>query len=403
MTPLAGHEKTAIKANFETFTEQTGIEVVVKSQRSDEETWRLASDPDDADILEIPQPGAIRELASGKVMDLTRYLDRDELEMTQSPYLTSLVSLGDDGSWPSTSGPVYGLWSKLDAKSLVWFNIAAFDRLGQGVPETWDELVTISDQIVANDDTPWCIYVESGAASGWPATDIIESALLRSEGPEFYDEWSFHEIDFDHPAVVAAVRRVGELVFTPEYLDRSPAAAAQTAFFDGPITLAQEPPGCMFVPMASFAPSMTGSGAGEVIDAFDFPTIDPRYSETMVGGGTYVVAVTDRPEVRAAMEFIASPDYGHASVEAGIGYIPANTRFDLDAIPNATERRIAELTHAALLSDGFRFDASDLMPVEVGAGTFWAGMVDWFDDGPEALDDIMADIEAGWPDDEPAG
>ncbi len=123
----------------------------------------------------------------------------------------------------------------------------------------------------------------------------------------------------------------------------------------------------------------------------------------MVGAGRYVVAVTDHPEVRAVMEFIASSHYGHASAEAGIGYIPANTRFGLDAIPNPTERRIAELTHAALVSDGFRFDASDMMPREVGGGTFWAGMIDWFVDGPEALDDIMADIEATWPDDEPAG
>ncbi len=44
-----------------------------------------------------------------------------------------------------------------------------------------------------------------------------------------------------------------------------------------------------------------------------------------------------------------------------------------------------------------------MMPREVGGGTFWAGMIDWFVDGPEALDDIMADIEATWPDDEPAG
>jgi alpha-glucoside transport system substrate-binding protein len=395
--------KAAIQANFELFTEQTGIEVVIRVHRRDEITDELAFDPDDTDIIEISQPGAIPKIAPGNVMDLTRYLDRDELELTQSPYLTSLVSLGDDGSWPSTSGPVYGVWDKLEAKSLVWFNIAAFDRLGQGVPETWDELVAISDQIVANGDTPWCIYIESGPASGWPATDIIESALLRSEGPELYDEWSFHEIDFDHPAVVAAVRRVGELVFPPEYLDRSPAAAAQTPLPEGILTLAQEPAGCTFVPLASFAPSITASGAGEVIDAFDFPTIDPQYSATMVGAGSFVVAVTDRPEVRAVMEFIASPDYGRAGVEAGIGFIPANTGFDLDKIPNATERRIAELTHAALVADGFRFDASDLMPVEVGAGTFWEGMVDWFVDGPEALDDIMAAIEESWPDVESTG
>ena len=393
----------AIQANFEPFTEQTGIDVVIKAARRDADTFQLALDADGADIIEISQPGAIPKIAPGNVMDLTRYLDRDVLEVTQSPYLTSLVSLGDDGSWPSTSGAVYGVWNKLDAKSLVWFNIAAFDRLGQGVPETWDELVAISDQIVANGDTPWCVYIESGPASGWPANDIIESAVLRSEGPEFYDQWFFHEIDFDHPAVIAAVRRVGDLVFTPEYLDRSPAAAAQTPLGEGVLTLEQESPGCTFVPLGSFAPKIIASAAGEVIDVFDFPTIDPQYSDTMVGAGAYVVAVTDRPEVRAVMEFIASPDYGHASVEADIGFIPANTRFDLDAIPNATERRIAELTHAALVADGFRFDASDMMPVEVGTGTFWAGMVDWFVDGPEALDDIMAGIEASWPYNEPAG
>ncbi len=391
----------AMQANFELFTEQTGIEVVVRAKRGDA-SLRDVVDPD-ADILQLVQPGMMPVIAPGNVMDLTRYLDRDELERTQSPYLTSLLSLSLDRSWPSTSGPVYGLWEGLDAKSLVWYNIAAVDRLGQKAPETWDELMAISDRIVASGRTPWCIFIESGNASGWPVTDIIESALLRSEGPDFYDDWSFHEIDFDHPAVVAAVRRVGELVFTPEYLDRSPAAAAQTPFQEAPLALAQEPEGCTFVPSASFTPSIAGSGAGETIDALAFPTIDPQYSETMVGAGRYVIAVTDRPEVRAVMEFIASPDYGHASAEAGIGYIPANTRFGLDAIPNPTERRIAELTRAALVSDGFRFDASDMMPREVGGGTFWAGMIDWFVDGPEALDDIMAGIEATWPDDEPAG
>jgi alpha-glucoside transport system substrate-binding protein len=81
-----------------------------------------------------------------------------------------------------------------------------------------------------------------------------------------------------------------------------------------------------------------------------------------------------------------------------MGFSPANTRHDLDTIPNESERWIAELVRSALVADGFRFDASDLMPTEVGAGTFWAGMVDWFVDGPDSLDGIMADIEANWPD-----
>ncbi|MEO8262858.1 MAG: carbohydrate ABC transporter substrate-binding protein, partial [Pseudolysinimonas sp.] len=43
----------------------------------------------------------------------------------------------------------------------------------------------------------------------------------------------------------------------------------------------------------------------------------------------------------------------------------------------------------------FRFDASDLMPGVVGAGTFWTGMVDWING--TSTDDVLDAIEASWP------
>ena len=44
----------------------------------------------------------------------------------------------------------------------------------------------------------------------------------------------------------------------------------------------------------------------------------------------------------------------------------------------------------------FRFDASDLMPGEVGAGSFWKGMTDWVS-GAADLDTVLAEIDASWP------
>ena len=67
--------------------------------------------------------------------------------------------------------------------------------------------------------------------------------------------------------------------------------------------------------------------------------------------------------------------------------------FDASAYPDETTRKIAELVGSA---DVFRFDASDLMPAEVGAGTFWTGMVDWTT-GAKNTDEVTADIEASWP------
>ena len=43
-----------------------------------------------------------------------------------------------------------------------------------------------------------------------------------------------------------------------------------------------------------------------------------------------------------------------------------------------------------------RFDGSDLMPGEVGAGSFWKGMTDYVS-GATDLDTTMQEIDAAWP------
>ena len=48
---------------------------------------------------------------------------------------------------------------------------------------------------------------------------------------------------------------------------------------------------------------------------------------------------------------------------------------------------------AGLVADAtsVRFDASDLMPGEVGSGSFWKGMTDYFS-GAADLDTVLAEI-----------
>ena len=43
-----------------------------------------------------------------------------------------------------------------------------------------EELIALSDQMVADGNTPWCIGVESGNATGWTATDWMEDIMLRT-------------------------------------------------------------------------------------------------------------------------------------------------------------------------------------------------------------------------------
>ena len=46
---------------------------------------------------------------------------------------------------------------------------------------------------------PWCVGAESGGATGWVLTDWIEDIMLRTAGPDVYDQWVAHEIPFNDP------------------------------------------------------------------------------------------------------------------------------------------------------------------------------------------------------------
>ena len=101
---------------------------------------------------------------------------------------------------------------------MVWYPKDDFDAANYEVPETWDDLIALSDQIVDDGGTPWCIGLESGGDSGWPATDWMEDIMLRTAGGDVYDQWYKHEIPFNDDAVKAAGERFGEILFTDGYV-----------------------------------------------------------------------------------------------------------------------------------------------------------------------------------------
>jgi alpha-glucoside transport system substrate-binding protein len=74
-----------------------------------------------------------------------------------------------------------------------------------------------------------------------------------------------------------------------------------------------------------------------------------------------------------------------------------NRGFDVANYPPVW-RSTAEELKAALAADSFRFDASDLMPPEIGEDLFWKAMVTYATEGPDSLDGILAQLDAAWPD-----
>ena len=406
--PLLGTQVTLFGGNdpervalfedeFAEFTARTGIDVrLVGNPLVDDYVTQSIAEGDPPDIAVVPQPGTIRDFASeGLLIDLARYRDVEDLKDDQSPYLVSLGTVGDDGSWPASEGSTYGAFVNLNLKSLVWYPEPELRTEGYAPPRTWDELIELSDRLVRDGHTAWCMGWESGGASGWPGTDWIENLLLKGAGPQAYDQWTFHEIPFASAPVREAFERLGQILFTDGYV----AEGAIEQYFG----LAQrpmvkvDPPGCWLHQFPDFAAGFVPSGsAGTTTDIVPFPSIgDP--SSAVVGAGDMIGVFSDRPEVREVVRYMLSSEYGEQLTQT-TPLISANRRFDASNY-DPFERRQAELIDAALQTDSFRFDASDLMPPPVGNDLFWDAMMRYAREGPESLDTILAELDAAWPDD----
>jgi alpha-glucoside transport system substrate-binding protein len=74
------------------------------------------------------------------------------------------------------------------------------------------------------------------------------------------------------------------------------------------------------------------------------------------------------------------------------GYLSPHQGVDLSIYPNALSRSQVEILRQA---KAIRFDASDMMPSEVGTGTFWSGMVNYVS-GADG-ETVLQEIENSWP------
>ena len=73
------------------------------------------------------------------------------------------------------------------------------------------------------------------------------------------------------------------------------------------------------------------------------------------------------------------------------GFLTAHAGVNLATYADDSSRAQGEILQNATT---FRFDASDLMPGEIGAGAFWTGMVDYVTGTPAA--DVAKGIQDRW-------
>lgn len=369
------------------FEEKTGIKVIYEGSKDFETLISVRVEGGNApDIAGLPQPGLMANFAAkGKLVPVW-------------PSLSALLDKNYAPVWRelgSYEGTTYGIFHRVNAKSFVWYPKKAWEKAGYVPPTTWDELNRLMDRMVADGHTPWAVGIEAGGATGWVGTDWIEDIMLRTAGPDAYDKWVSGEMPFNAPEVKAAFEVLGKIWLNPKYVYGGKNYILTTSFGDSQQPLFTDPPRAWMHRQGNFItgffPEEVQENLEDEVGVFALPAINPEYGIPVLGGGDQFVVFNDRPEVREFMEYLATWESGKLWAQAGGALFPYLDQ-DLDAYPNAIERSLAE---ALVNAKVFRFDASDLMPAQVGAGTFWTGIVDWV--GGKSLDAVLSDIQRSWP------
>ncbi len=390
--PFTDEDAVKFNNSMKAFETATGIDIQYEGSKEFETSITVRLQAGDLpDVADFPQPGLLGTFVKqGKAIPVSKVINPDWLKEN---YLQSWLDMATY-TGPDGKADMYGVWQRFNGKSQVWYPKKAWDAAGYKIPTTWEELLALQDQIVSDGDTPWCVGIESGTATGWPATDWTEEMMLRTTSLENYDKWVKGELKFASPEVKKAIETFATIWNNDKMVYGGKAAIVTTFFGDAPAPMFENPPKCWLHKQGNFITSFfpKEAKAGVDYDFFYLPPVDPQYGKPYLVAGDIMAMFNDRPEVRAVMQFFSTGE-GVKGWLAAAGALSPHKDAQLDWYGDPIERKIAEVVKGAT---SVRFDASDLMPGEVGSGSEWKGFTDYFS-GAKDLDTVLKAIDASWP------
>jgi alpha-glucoside transport system substrate-binding protein len=388
---IVSPESDSLQKSWAEFSSCTGITISFEGSNDFESQLPVRVQGGTApDLAVIPQPGLLAQMVkSGKVAK------------------PSAATVANESKWApvwksygSVDGTFYAPPMSANMKSMVWYSPKMFKQAGYQIPTTWADLMSLSGKIAgAGGAKPWCGGIGSGTATGWPATDWLEELVLGKNGGDVYDQWVKHQIKFSDPQITSAMQTMQGWMLNPAWVNAgigNVKTIATTTFQDAgkPILTGK----CWMLQQASFYepqwPKGTKVGPDGDVFAFYLPAVSPSVTTPVEGGGEFLTAFSDKPEVQAVQTYLSTAEWATARIKVAPGWVSANQGVD----PSVYTDPIDQLS-AKYLTDPtatFRFDASDLMPAAVGSGQEWKSMTAWFAQG-QSIAQVAKAIDASWP------
>jgi alpha-glucoside transport system substrate-binding protein len=379
-TAWGGKELETFEKVLQPFQDETGVEVKITTVRDAQQlAINVEAGTTLPDLAGAPTADKIVPWAQdGTMKALEDFLDMESYTAETVP---GLVEGGTEIG--VVDGKHYMLFVKTQVKNLLWYNTKVFT---DEAPATWDDVLAVEPPA---DARLFCVGLESGADSGWPATDNIEGIVMRQSGHDVYNAWWQGTHMWSSPEIKQAFETFGQMV-SEENVYGGPNTVLTTNFGRAGKPLFSDPPGCLFEMQATFVTNFFLEDYPDLqpVDDFDFlppPSFNSEFDGNIEFFFDSFVMYNDTPQARALMNYLATADAQQIFVDAG-GTLAANT--GVETFPDPVFEKAAEVVASAerLLVDG-----SDNMPAEMRTA-FYKGILDFTSD-PSQLDAILGQLD----------
>jgi alpha-glucoside transport system substrate-binding protein len=345
------------------------------------------------DIAIFPQPGIMKSIAKGgHLADLSSVLDMNDISKNM---LEGAVKAGQ-----GEDGKQYAVLISSNIKSIVYYPKQAAQAAGiTQPPQTFDQLMQLTNTIAATGTTPWCLGLGAESATGWPATDWVEDLMLINYGPDVYNQWVDHTVKFNDPKVLDVLNQFEQLVLADGHVNGGRAAAASNPFGTAGNVMFDNPPGCYmyrqgnFLAQPGFFPDNVVKNLDSSVGVFAMPGKTAADKPVEGGGDMAGLFSAKNDSAKKVLQYLTSTEFQNAAIARSDSYMAPRTDADLSGYKSETAKNFAEIQNSAT---EWVFDGSDQMPGEVGSGSFWREMTSWVA-GQEDAKTALDNIEKSWP------
>lgn len=356
---------------------------------NDIETYLIENPNHSLDLVLLPNPqGAVNLGQRGITVPIENIFEEAFLKENFAEHLLSITTSERDNL-------NYGAWFRVIPNSLVWYDVSKYEALGSPVFSNYKEMVNFTQENSDKDEPLWCLDIESGASTGWIATNWLEDTILHKYGPEVYDAWSQQDKLSSSEEVTLSILDIGKLIFIEDAVYGGHKRMVRKEFRNNYRNLLDDEISCTFSWSGHFASYYFPDTAeyGRDYDFFKLPS--QNYKNAMVGIGDVLAALNHNSNTINTAKLLLSVDFG----EIWLGkddsqYISANMNSRIVSIKNPMLIKETNLIKASFKQNLFRYDASELMERRIGSDSLWYALTKYIELKSLYINEVTEELDS---------